>query len=90
MERISFNQLIQDTVNNQEEWKYYKNMPDIVIASNCFPQGILNSIIDSNESKYDIKFKYQTNCISLENQYPCIALSPSAFFPKSPNLSSSN
>lgn len=29
MERISFNQLIQDTVNNQEEWKYYKNMPDI-------------------------------------------------------------
>ena len=38
---------------------YYINIPDTVIASNCFPQGILNSIIDSNESKYGIKSKYQ-------------------------------
>ena len=49
---------------------YYKKIPDTVIASNCFPQGILNSIIDSNESNYDIKSQYQTSFFSLENQYP--------------------
>ena len=32
---------------------YYKIIPDTVIAKNCFPQGILNSIIDSNKSKYE-------------------------------------
>ena len=35
---------------------YYKNIPDTVIATNCFPQGILNSIIDSNESNYVFTF----------------------------------
>ena len=49
---------------------YYINKPDTIIASHCFPQGILNSIIDSNESNYVIKSKYQTNFFSLENQYP--------------------
>ena len=49
---------------------YYINIPDTVIASHCFPQGILNSIIDSNESNYDIKFKYQTSFFSLDDQYP--------------------
>ena len=49
---------------------YYINKPDTIIASHCFPQGILNSIIDSNESNYDIKSKYQKSLISLENQYP--------------------
>ena len=50
---------------------YYINIPDTIIASHCFPQGILNSIIDYNESNYEIKSKYQTSFIfSLENQYP--------------------
>ena len=40
---------------------YYLNIFDTVIASHCFPQGFLNSIIDSNESNYDIKSKYQTS-----------------------------
>ena len=50
---------------------YYINIPDNIIASHCFPQGILNSIIDYNESNYEMKSKYQTSFIfSLENQYP--------------------
>ena len=35
---------------------YYINKPDTIIASHCFPQGILNSIIDSNESNYVFTF----------------------------------
>ena len=46
---------------------YYINIPDNIIASHCFPQGILNSIIDYNESN----IKYKTDFVfSLENQYP--------------------
>ena len=50
---------------------YYLNIPDNIIASHCFPKGILNLIIDSNEANYDKMIKYQTNFVfSLENQYP--------------------
>ena len=50
---------------------YYINIPDTVIASHCFPHGILNSIIEYNESNYETNSKIQTNFIfSLENQYP--------------------
>ena len=50
---------------------YYINIPDTVIASHCFPHGILNSIIEYNESNYETNSKIQTNYIfSLENQYP--------------------
>ena len=54
------------------EWLilYYINILDTAITSHCFPQVILNSIIDSNESNYDIKFKYQTSFFSLDDQYP--------------------
>ena len=46
---------------------YYINIPDNIIASHCFPQGILNSIIDYNETN----IKYKTDFVfSLENQYP--------------------
>ena len=50
---------------------YYLNIPDKVIASHCFPKGILNTILDYNESNYDKMIKYQKNFVfSLENQYP--------------------
>ena len=46
---------------------YYINIPDNIIASHCFPQGIINSIIDNNEPNIN----YKTDFIfSLENQYP--------------------
>ena len=47
----------------------YINIPDTLIYSHLF-SPITNSIIESNESNYDIKSKYQTNFFSLENQYP--------------------
>jgi hypothetical protein len=49
----------------------YLNIPDNVIASHCFPNGIKNLIIDYNESNYEARLKFQTNFVfSLENQYP--------------------
>ena len=49
---------------------YYINIPDAIIASHCFPKGIINSIIDYKDTNYDTS-KYPTSFIfSLENQYP--------------------
>ena len=50
---------------------YYLNIPDNIISSHCFPKGVLDSIIDYNESNYEARLKFQTNFVfSLENQYP--------------------
>ena len=50
---------------------YYINNPDMIIASHCFPNGIVNAIIDYDESNYEKNINYQTNFVfSLENQYP--------------------
>ena len=47
----------------------YLNIPDNVIASHCFPNGIKNLIIDYNESNYETKINFQQNFVfSLENQ----------------------
>ena len=50
---------------------YYLNIPDTIIASHCFPNGILDTIIEYNESNYEEIIRYQVNFVfSLENQYP--------------------
>ena len=50
---------------------YYLNIPDNIISSHCFPNGIIDSIIEYNESNYEINIKYQVDFVfSLENQYP--------------------
>ena len=50
---------------------YYLNISDNIIASHCFPNGILDSIIEYNESNYETNIKHQVDFVfSLENQYP--------------------
>ena len=50
---------------------YYLNIPDNVVSSHCFPNGILESIIEYNESNYETAIKIQIDFVfSLENQYP--------------------
>ena len=47
----------------------YLNIPDNIIASHCFPNGIRDLIIDYNQSNYETKINYQNNFVfSLENQ----------------------
>ena len=49
---------------------YYLNIPDNVIASHCFPNGIRKAIIDYNDLNYESSIKYQNSFVfSLENQY---------------------
>ena len=50
---------------------YYLNIPDNIISNHCFPKGIINEIIEYNETNYESKIKNQTSFVfSLENQYP--------------------
>ena len=50
---------------------YYLNIPDSIVSSHCFPNGILDAIIEYNESNYETNIKYQVDFVfSLENQYP--------------------
>ena len=49
----------------------YLNIPDIIVSSHCFPQGIINSIVEYNENDLITKEK-KTECFmfSLENMNP--------------------
>ena len=48
----------------------YLNIPDTIIASHCFPNGIKQIIIDSNDINNQQGLKNQTSFVfSLENQY---------------------
>ena len=50
---------------------YYLNIPDSIVSSHCFPNGILDLIIEYNELNYEKSIKYQIDFVfSLENQYP--------------------
>ena len=49
----------------------YLIIPDIIIASHCFPQGIISSIVDYEPKNLKEKRKVTENFIfSLENMYP--------------------
>ena len=49
----------------------YLNIPDIAVASHCFPQGIINSIVEYNENDLLTKEKKtESFMFSLENMYP--------------------
>ena len=49
----------------------YLNIPDIAVASHCFPQGIISSIIEYNENDLLSKEKKtESFMFSLENMYP--------------------
>ena len=49
----------------------YLNIPDTLIASHCFPQGIINALVDYEEKDLHEKEKKIENFIfSLENMYP--------------------
>ena len=51
----------------------YINIPDTIVASHCFPQGIINSIVEysDNDNDFLIKEKKTESFIfSLENMYP--------------------
>ena len=49
----------------------YLNIPDIAVASHCFPQGIINSIVEYNENDLLMKEKKtESFMFCLENMYP--------------------
>ena len=49
----------------------YLTIPDTIIASHCFPQGIINALIDYEEKDLEKKLKKQENFIfALENICP--------------------
>ena len=54
----------------------YLNIPDNIVASHCFPQGIINSLVDYEEKDLAEKEKKTENFIfSLENIYPEMQIS---------------
>ena len=54
----------------------YLNIPDIIIASHCFPQGIISALVDYEEKDLEQKEKKTENFIfSLENMCPEIQIS---------------
>ena len=54
----------------------YLEIPDTIIASNCFPQGIINSIVDYEQKDLEEKEKKTESFIfSLENMCPEIKIS---------------
>ena len=54
----------------------YLNIPDTIIASHCFPQGIISAIVDYEEKDLEQKEKKTENFIfSLENMCPELQIS---------------
>ena len=54
----------------------YLNIPDTIIASHCFPQGIINALVDYEKKDLEEKEKKIENFIfSLENMCPEIKIS---------------
>ena len=54
----------------------YLTIPDAIIASHCFPQGIINALIDYEEKDLEKKIKKQESFIfNLENMCPEIKMS---------------
>ena len=55
----------------------YLNIPDTIVASHCFPQGIINSIVEYDDSDNDFLIKEKKTesfIFSLENMCPEIKI----------------
>ena len=49
----------------------YFNIPDTIVASHCFPQGIINTLVDYEEKDFEAKIKKTENFMfCLENMNP--------------------